>query len=307
MRSRILIPAAVFLAACGGAASVTNNALAGAADAQRNSGKPDAMSDADMRGALEGGGAPGEISNDRSSGDWVGSYSGMQIGAAGANRYSIYIDIGAPGCGGSIEGIATGSGDRLTMTVPPPVQGNYRQCRLTLDRRGNSIHVTSAGDCYLFHGAQCEGFDGDYARDPGSDRAVSSRNNIAAAPRGQVMMSAGGPAVPAGGTSAIEGSWVLEGGYCASGDPIAFLGDGTYDTSESDVSGRWSMSGNTLTIRYSEIDPMTGAAVGPQQRVVYRFTPVNANEMRLDNERYRRCPSNGGPEPWHPGRRFSAR
>lgn len=101
------------------------------------------------------------------------------------------------------------------------------------------------------------------------------------------------------GATSIIGAWVQETGYCASGDPVLFERGGGYRNSGGDLAGNWSLSGDTLTIVFSEVDPTTGDAVGRRQRGVMRVTRVNANEIRLNETRYRRCPENGGAEPWH--------
>lgn len=102
--------------------------------------------------------------------NWSGLYRGggaegasgeLNIRRADATRYHVALGIGAPGCGGQIDGIGHASANRMTMSVDVPDGG--RQCRLVMDRQGSTLHLSQSADCNYFHGAQCS-FDGSYTR-----------------------------------------------------------------------------------------------------------------------------------------------
>lgn len=307
MKKRVPIAIAAVLTACGAVTTTSNDA---AESAPQKSAKPRQQPRVGFerfdRGGMAGcfdpklsgyaraaaeriGGVPCKTPSgaDQGGGDpWAGQYSGtaeMKITRAGPGRYSVYIDSGGPGCGGEIEGGATASGNRLTLSVNPPQPG-YQQCRVMFDRTGSTLQASTSGDCSLFHGGAC-GFAGPYRR----------------------TQSASAPApATASAQPSILGVWVHQGGYCASGDPIVFEAGGGYRNSGGDLRGRWSITGEKLAVVYVEVDPTSGIG-GAQQISVMRLARVNANEIRLDQSRMRRCPANGGAEPWHPGERFTTR
>lgn len=273
MRKVTFVGMAAILGACGGVATSSNNSAESAAQGGAKA-APQARS-----------GAGGD--------SWVGDYAGD--GDGGGTQFAVragrvtgtYAVTGelvgdgeAQGCAGEISGNATAAGSRLTLVVPIPEDS--MQCRVTFTRQGTRVQVEEE-NCSYFHGMSC-GFSGN----------VSRRRSAAAAPA----------PVPAAGQSML-GAWVQEGGYCASGDPIVFETGGGYRNSGGEIEGDWSLSGETLTVRFAEIDPTTGRPEGARQTAVMRVTRVNANEIRLDGTPMRRCPANGGAEPWHPGERFT--
>tara|TARA_B100001179_G_scaffold48294_1_gene32354 strand:+ start:1199 stop:1639 length:441 start_codon:yes stop_codon:yes gene_type:complete len=90
----------------------------------------------------------------------------------------------------------------------------------------------------------------------------------------------------------LDGVWAFEGDYCASGAPVRFFADGRY--SDFDSSGNWTVSGNEMTVRFDD---------GTQNTL--EIERVDENEMITAGTRARRCPANGGEEPWHPGQTFT--
>ena len=66
----------------------------------------------------------------------------------GMSRVS--IDVGSPGCGGGVSGMASVQGDTLLLTKDD--SGN--ECRLTIHRTANSATVKEDG-CMMDHGASC--------------------------------------------------------------------------------------------------------------------------------------------------------
>jgi hypothetical protein len=307
MQKAFLFRSAVLLAACGVLATTSNDA---AESAPRKTAKAKQQPRIGVQRYEQGGMAGcfnpslsgyaraaaeriGGVPCDRPSGagqaggdPWEGQYTGtgeMKIARAGGANYSVRIDTVRPGCGGEIEGVAPANANRLTLSVP--VQAGYQQCRIVFDRSGGSLQATTSGDCYLFHGGECK-FAGTHRRQQSASVA---------------------PAAPSSSHPWIVGVWVQQGGYCASGEPIVFEAGGGYRNSGGDLDGRWSLPGNALSVFYSEIDPTTGRPEGGLQHIVMQVAEVSANEIRLDQSRMRRCPANGGAEPWHPRERFTKR
>lgn len=314
MYSRIHIVIAALLTACGAVATTGDNATESVdADQGSRRGKqkqpaeedPAIKAARDMAGWDEGGmpgcfdpslsgreravaerlgGVPCEGGNvQQASGDrWPGAYGGLEIAAAGPNRYSVRVEIAAPGCGGEIAGTASGSGDRLVMSAPPPVPGDYRQCRLDLEHRGASVRVTSDGDCYLFHGAQCEGFDGDYRRERSANAAPTGRT-AATRPAPQSV-------------SWIIGTWVLPGGDCNGEIGITYFPSGSYATHMD--AGLWRLHGNTLTHTATETytagDASSRRAIPnpqPSRSQVIARTSNSFTHRSVSSVRLVRCPN----------------
>ncbi len=103
-------------------------------------------------------------------------------------------------------------------------------------------------------------------------------------------------------TAWLAGGWVPRGGRCASGDALIFQRNGGYSAGYA-ISGRWALAGNRLTIAFRESEP--DDEPGPEQRVTQTLGRIGANELSLDRDRYKRCPANGGVEPWYPRERFT--
>ncbi len=157
----------------------------------------------------------------QSSTPWAGRYVGPFDGGNGevtitgpsANgpNYKIDVSVGgsANGCGGSVGGVGTARGSRLTLEVPT----DNGLCTVTLTRTAGGLSVSESGCAYM-HGASC-GFSG----------TVKPSGGMAAAPR------ALGPAwiMTAGGESFVSDAGglglVLEVGCgVEDGEPFVALG-----------------------------------------------------------------------------------
>lgn len=319
MRKGVLVSIAALLAACCAVATTTNDA---AESAPQKSAKAKKQPSAGFRRYEEGGMAgcfdpklsgyaraaaeriggvpcetPSGATGQPGSGDpWIGEYGGrgdgaemmLTIAARGApGRYAVSATlIGDDGhCGGSLEGTGTAAGNRMTLTAP---LGADLQCRMTFTRQGSTLTIARSDACAHASGRSC-GF-GDSVTRNGRDPAVSSVRG--GAPSSQ---------------PSIIGVWVHQGGYCASGDPLVFEAGGGYRNSGGDLDGRWSLAGNTIAVFVRDIDLTSGEPEGSIRREMMRLSHVNANEIRLNQTRMRRCPAGGGAEPWHPGQRFTTR
>ena len=249
------VAVAAALAACG-AVATTSNDSAESAPQKSATAKPQPPASSPPRQ----GGMTGD--------PWSGQYRGpgeMKITPAEPGRYSVYIDSAGPGCGGEIEGPATASSNRLTLSVKPPQPG-YQECRIDFDRRGTTLQASTSGDCYLFHGAQCGAFGGEYRR-----------TQPASAPA---------PSVARPSRPWIVGAWVSRGFACG-GDGVIYEADGTYST---DIqSGRWQLTGNTLTetaLQTSELgeDETPVANPRPVRSQILSIAPNrNAFTMRTED------------------------
>jgi hypothetical protein len=310
MKKRVPVAIAAVLTACGAVVTTSNDSAESAPQKSSKAKQPVLNYPSYDRGGMAGcfdpklsgyarvaaeriGGVPCKTNsaapqndNDPYAGRWRGSGE-LTITAAGSGRYKVYLETGAPGCGGEIKGWAVASSSRLMLSVTPPQPG-YQACTVAFGRKGPSLEATEYGDCHLFYGGECS-FGGDYSRLSSGGAAATQ------------------PTAPPSTSPSIVGVWVQQGDYCASGDAVVIDANGSYRNSGGDVDGRWSLSGNALTVLYSDIDPTTGESQGAPQRAVIRVTRVNANEIRLDQRRMRRCPPNGGAEPWHPGQTFTTR
>lgn len=272
MKTRLPVTIALLLAACGDAGT-TNADATGATAANAAPAKQTQK------------GAPPATAPDF-SGKWEGQFDGGTGTAtitkqSAPGRYGVDLSvIGDGGCSGAVGGDAIMNGGRLVLSEPVP-EGRG-MCRIIMIPRGGGLSVSS-DNCFYFHGMSC-GFVGELAR----------RNAPVARPA----------AASGNGTSWLVGAWAPQGSYCASGDPVIYERDGGYRNSGGDIEGRWSLAGAKLTIVYAETDPTTGEASGPKQRSVVTLTRVNATEIKMNQDRLRRCPASGGAEPWHPGERF---
>lgn len=102
----------------------------------------------------------------QSSGSWAGRYTGPFDGGKGevlitgpsanGSNYKIDVLVGgsANGCGGSVGGVGTARGNRLTLEVPT----DNGLCTVTLTRAAGGLSVSESGCAYM-HGASC-GFSG---------------------------------------------------------------------------------------------------------------------------------------------------
>lgn len=193
-----------------------------------------------------------------SGGDnWSGRYRGggeyaggdLNIRRADATRYYLRFEIGAPGCGGEIDGIGHATANRMTISVSVP--DSDQQCRIMLDRQGSTLRVNEGGACSYFHGAQCS-FNGSYVR--GRSASAAPRTRTVSAP--QVRPAARS-------ASWIVGSWVIAGGDCGGDIGITYFPDGAFATHMD--SGRWQLAGNTLT--HTTLETYTAGDSSSRRRV----------------------------------------
>ena len=75
----------------------------------------------------------------------------LKIGPPQAGMSRISIDVGSPGCGGGVSGIASVQGDTLLLTKDD--SGN--ECRLTIHQTGATATVKEES-CMVAHGASCD-------------------------------------------------------------------------------------------------------------------------------------------------------
>lgn len=221
--------------------------------------------------------------------DFAGNYKGSgnasgntaEIVPTGApNQYKVTIQYGAMTAGGEyisdqIEETASARGNLL----PIRNKGDGQLCQM-------NFVANSAGGRYRLSG--CYDADGWYSR-TSSPSAASAYRVPGAAPTNAPT------------PTWLVGAWVPQGGYCQSGDTFSIDKDGTYSAGYS-ISGTWRLTGNTLSLVYRESEP--GDEPGPTQRENHPVVRVNANELTLATKNYRRCPANGGVEPWHSRERF---
>lgn len=100
----------------------------------------------------------------------------------------------------------------------------------------------------------------------------------------------------------LIGAWVAKDYYCGSGAPIRFDADGAYATEGS--SGTWTLDQGKITLAYREQEAASDEPPGPEERVNLAVVRLGADEARLDDVLYRRCPKTTADEPWHPGETF---
>ena len=75
----------------------------------------------------------------------------LKIGPPQAGMSRVTIDVGSPGCGGGVSGIASVQGDTLLLTKDD--SGNA--CRLTIHRTASTATVKE-DNCMVDHGASCD-------------------------------------------------------------------------------------------------------------------------------------------------------
>ncbi len=306
MQTSLPISVAVLLAACGVAATSSNDM----ADAQARGGKQKQRPSIGFENFEQGGMAgcfdpklsgyarqAAERAGGRPCGDapaaspagadsWIGEYEGPFDGATGhvsiaraGSGLTVEVSMFSDhGCGGSASGRGAVQGNRLTLTMPPQESG---QCRIVMTRQGSGFAVQE-DSCTYYHGRSCE-FTGSVTRQ---------------GQRAPVRTATSSPR-PA---SWIVGAWVARGDSCASHAPLVFNADGVYRGSG--VEGRWSLSGNTLGLRFREADLVDGP-FGPERRYSGRLVRIGPDEMTFGGDRLKRCPPNGGAEPWYPNERFT--
>lgn len=221
---------------------------------------------------------PAPAVSDSFAGTWTGKGDGaeavVKIAVASGSGYSVEHEIDSKtGCVASIEGTGNAKGNLLTLKVPDS-EGNI--CTVTYAKVANRLTVQEDG-CLYSHPAACS-FDG-----------AVTRKSVATSP----VASAAQP------VNWLVGAWVAKGASCASSDSLMFNKDGTY-FSGYDVNGRWKISGGRLHVVFTEGDPD-----GPQKQTSPLIAQRGANEMTLGGTLMRRCPPNGGPEPWNPKQRFT--
>jgi len=267
MRKSIVIPLAVFLAACGGAATVTNNALGAQARGKQTAAQP---------------------------ADWSGSYSGGDAGAVmaritprGGNRYHVEMETIEPStsCGGTISGEAIATGNRLTFSdsMPSGGEGNA-SCTMTLTRQGNRLSIGASGDCHYWSGVSC-GFNGTLRRDGPPPRPSA---------RGRVITDAA--PVRAAPASGLAGAWAFDRSDCEAVAQLTLRPDGSFYTQ--DEAGRWRSMGATLTLTTNEtfVEGGDSTRLRTPRVTSFQVSGLTANGMRLHAPNGRvsnflRCPS----------------
>ncbi len=75
----------------------------------------------------------------------------LKIGPSQAGMSRITIDVGSPGCGGGVSGMASVQGDTLLLTKDD--SGNA--CRLTIHRTASGATIKE-DNCMIDHGASCD-------------------------------------------------------------------------------------------------------------------------------------------------------
>lgn len=75
----------------------------------------------------------------------------MTIRPEGAGMFKVDIEIGSRSCVGVISAHGRPQGDRLVAEA----KAEGEVCRLDIRRRGRALAITESGDCFHFHGANC--------------------------------------------------------------------------------------------------------------------------------------------------------
>lgn len=176
----------------------------------------------------------------------------------------------------SVDATLIGNAGVVTITLPRQSDGDYwifpDAAQLAAVKAANGVTVTAPRWTVQFTGR-------------GSATKIAGLACRPAAP-------AAAPRSVAAPTAAwLIGGWVPQGAYCASDSALVFKANGSYFSGGE--SGRWSVKQNTVTFA------LPGEAPNAEQ-----LTRVGQNDMILANGRFKRCPPNGGEEPWHPGERF---
>ena len=170
-----------------------------------------------------------------------------------------------------------GMSGTVTLTLPRQSDGDFSSmidaAQLAALKSSNAITVTTPRWTARFSGS-------------GATRALAVLPCRATAAATSTPMSA------APTRAWLIGAWAPQGAYCASSGPIMFKEDGTY-FSGTDVAGQWSVGTSTITFVQRGKRPSS-----PQ------FARLGPDELRIEATRFKRCPTDGGPEPWHPGERI---
>jgi hypothetical protein len=74
----------------------------------------------------------------------------LKIGPPQAGMSRVTIDVGSPGCGGGVSGMASVQGDTLVLTKDD--SGN--ECRLTIHRTASGATIKE-DSCQIEHGVSC--------------------------------------------------------------------------------------------------------------------------------------------------------
>ncbi len=226
MKNRVPMAIAAVLTACGAVATTSNDSADSAP--QKNASAKMQPSSPDIARKMNA--SAGQTGSD----DWSGTYDGSsdgggleaQIKSAGANAYRVELTVTNPetSCGGSISGVGTVSGNRLSISDTLSM-GEYGKavCTMRFTRQGDRLTALGEGDCHYWSGASC-GLSGSMTR----RNAAPSRRAASTAATTQPF---------------IVGAWVSRGFACG-GDGVIYEVDGTYATDGQ--AGRWQLSGNTL-------------------------------------------------------------
>jgi hypothetical protein len=271
MQRSLPVSVAILLAACGVAATTSNDA---AESATQKSGKAKQRARVGFesfdRGGMAGcfdpnlsgharaaaeriGGVPcaeAPATTAAGSDSWIGEYEGPAVEGMTAgvsirrgvapNRYQVRVEVGGPGCGGQVEGMGIAANNRMTVIVP--VSEGSGQCRVQLDRNGSTLSMDESDDCLGMHGAQCR-FEARVTRQGPARAAVMPTRPM-----------------PVSGNAWIVGAWIARGGPC--GEGVTYSANGTYIT---DIqTGRWQLNGNTLIETALTNDEEGGVVRNPQ-------------------------------------------
>ena len=224
---------------------------------------------------------------------WAGEYRASFDGADGSvtikgpnkagYQYELSMEMAGGGCSGEAQGGGAVKGKTLTAILPVGnAADGWKECKITLTRGADGLTIREGDNCAELHGMSC-GFTGTATK----AGEIASTSN-------------------ASPSAWLVGSWVAQGAYCASGDPIQFATGGGYRNASGDIAGRWTLRGSSVAITYTEIDPTSGAA-GARQQANVSIKRLGADDMLFGQDRMKRCPAGGGAEPWHPGQTFSVR
>lgn len=225
---------ATALAACGAVATTSNDAAESAAQKSAKA-KPQPPSVGVPR-------ATNASADQTGSDDWPGEYGGdtdggngnVLIRSAGGGAYRVEIATVNPetGCGGSISGVGTVSGNRLSIsdTLSLPEYGKAI-CTMRLTRQGNRLNVSGEGDCHLWSGKSCN-LEGTMTRHGAAQSEGTARSATVNVPASKAAQPW------------IVGAWTMRGEPCG-GEGLVIEPDGSFfNIGEL---GRWQLAGNALT------------------------------------------------------------
>lgn len=266
--------AALALAGCGEATTMTANASAATPTTEAQSAGLEAQ--AGLRGMMDEGGpvgCPNGPVRDRagrvlerigggsgcaepatetataSDGDWAGKYKGdfdggdgeVSIGSADASgRRKVDVSVAGSGCSGQIVGNAALSGDKLILKQR---DGNGEMCTVTMTRDGKGIAIAEDG-CLSYHGMTCA--------------FVGTASKIG----GRSTAAAGGMAIGDGKAWLVDTAWVDDMRGCPGGSYIRYERNGRYEQ-DGVLRGRWSIKGNQLYHLALEESPELGEPFRP--------------------------------------------